>query len=62
MVMIDARHMKTKRPSKKLDHKKIGPVKILKKIGPRAFQVELPPTIKVHNVFHVSMLEPYRKS
>jgi hypothetical protein len=28
LVMIDARNMKTKRPSKKLDHKEIGPVKI----------------------------------
>jgi hypothetical protein len=62
LVMIDARNMKTKRLSKKLDHKKIGPVKILKKIGTRAFRVELPTTIEVHNVFHVSLLEPYRKS
>jgi hypothetical protein len=62
LVMIDARNMKTKRPSKKLDHKKIGPVKIVKRIGTRAFRVDLPPTIQVHNVFHVSMLEPYRKS
>jgi hypothetical protein len=61
-VIIDARNMKTKRPSKKLDHKKIGPVKSLKKIGTRALRVELPTTIEVHNVFHVSLLEPYRKS
>jgi hypothetical protein len=62
LVMIDARNMKTKRPSKRLDHKKICPVKLLKKIGTRAFSVELPTTIEVHNVFHVSLLEPYRKS
>jgi len=59
---IDARNMKTKRPSKKLDNKKIGPVKIVKKIGTRAFKVELPPSMQIHNVFHVSMLEPYRTS
>jgi hypothetical protein len=62
LVMIVARNMKTKRPCKKLDHKKIGPVKILKNIGIRAFRVELPTTIEVHNVIHVSLLEPYRKS
>jgi hypothetical protein len=62
LVMIDARNLKTQRQSKKLDHKKIGPVKILKKIGTRAYRVELPPTIKVHNVFHVSLMEPYRTS
>jgi hypothetical protein len=62
LVMIDARNMKIKRPSKKLDHKKIGAVKILKKIGTRAFRVELPTTIEDHNVFHVSLLKSYRKS
>jgi hypothetical protein len=33
LVMIDGRNLKTQRPSKALDHKKIGPVKIPKKIG-----------------------------
>jgi transposase InsO family protein len=32
-VMIDTRNFKTKRPSKKLNHKKIGPVRIVKLIG-----------------------------
>jgi hypothetical protein len=36
MVMIDARHFATKQPSKKLDHKKIGPVKIVGLVGKRA--------------------------
>jgi len=62
LVMIDTRNMKTKRPSKNLDHKKIGPVTILKKIGTRAFRVELPPSIQALEVFRVSMLEPYRTS
>jgi hypothetical protein len=62
LVMIDSRNMKTKRPAKKLDHKKIGPVKIVKNIGTHAFRVELPPTMQIHDVFHVSLLEPYKKS
>ena len=62
-VMLDAKHLKTARPSKKLDHRKQGPFKILKRIGNRAFKLELPPTFKErHNVFPVSMLEPYRTS
>jgi hypothetical protein len=61
LVTIDVRNMKTKRPSKKLNHTKIGPVKILKKIGTRAFRMVLPTAIEVHNVFHVSLLEPYHK-
>ena len=33
-----------------------GPFEILAKIGLVAYQLALPPTIKVHNVFHVSNL------
>jgi hypothetical protein len=62
MVMIDARHFATKRPSKKLDHKKIGPVRITALVGKRAVRVELPPTMRQHNVFNVVSLEPYRTS
>ena len=62
MVMVNMKNMKTKRPSKKLDHKKLGPVKILAKVGKRAVRVELPPQAKNHPVFHVSELEPYRPS
>jgi hypothetical protein len=62
LVMVNMKNMKTKRPSKKLDHKKLGPVKVVEKIGKRAFRVELPPQAKNHPVFHVSELEPYRQS
>src|SRR5690606_21086887 len=36
LVMVDSRNMKSKRPSKKLDHKKIGPFRITKLVGKRA--------------------------
>jgi hypothetical protein len=62
MVVIDARHFATKQPPKKLDHKKIGPVKIVGLVGKRAVRVELPPSMKQHNVFNVMTLEPYRTS
>jgi hypothetical protein len=62
MFMIDARNFATKRPSKKLDHKKIGPVKIVGLVGKRAVRVELPPSMKQHNVFNVMALEPYQTS
>ena len=58
LVMVDSRNMKSKRPSKKLDHKKIGPFKIIKLVGKRACRVQLPGQVKVHHTFHVSMLEP----
>ena len=36
LAMLDSRHIRTKRPSKKLDHKKMGPFQIEKAIGIRA--------------------------
>ena len=62
MVMLDSRYIHTKCPSKKLDHKKMGPFKIIKAVGTRAFKLELPPQMQVYPVYHVSLLEPYRIS
>jgi len=46
--------------SKKLTPRFIGPYQILKKIGPVAYQVALPPFLaNLHNVFYVSQLRKY---
>ena len=60
--MLDSWHIRTKRPSKKLDYKKMGPFRIDKAIGNRAFRLELPPHMKVHPVYHIGLLERYRDS
>jgi hypothetical protein len=62
LVMVNMKNMKTKRPSKKLDHKRLGPVEVLEAVGKRAFRVQLPPEARNHPVFHVSELELYRES
>ena len=54
------KHVETKQPSTKLDNKKLGPFKILEKVGTYAKKLELLITIKIHPVFHVSFLEPFR--
>ena len=34
-----------------------GPFEILSKIGQVAYQLALPPNLRVHNVFHISVLK-----
>ena len=36
-----------------------GPFEVLDRVGPMSFPIGLPPTVKVHNVFHVSLLKKY---
>jgi hypothetical protein len=40
--------------------KQYGPYQIIKKINPVAYQLQLPPMMKIHNVFHVNLLSPYK--
>ena len=58
-VWLLRRNITTRRPSNKLDYKRLGPFTIADQINPVAFRLNLPPSMKVHDVFHVSLLEPY---
>lgn len=55
-VWLSAKHIRTQRPSKKLDWKRLGPYLITKQIGKVAFRLKLPKSMKVHDVFHASLL------
>jgi hypothetical protein len=57
-VYLIRRNIQTKRPSTKLDHKKLGPFKIKRVIGPVNYKLVLPKTMNIYPVFHISLLEP----
>jgi hypothetical protein len=54
------RLQKGKDMTRKLMPKWIGPFKVLQTVGPVAARLELPPHLRMHNVFHVSLLKAYR--
>jgi transposase InsO family protein len=58
-VWLRTTHLKTSRPCKKLDFRKIGPFRISAQINPVAFRLDLPHDVQLHPVFHVSLLEPH---
>jgi len=57
-IWLRRKHIRTTRPSNKLDHKQIGLYTILEKVGSRAYKLHLLATVKIHPVFHISLLEP----
>ena len=46
--------------SRKLSPKYVGPYQVVAKIGNTAFKLKLPEDLKIHPVFHVSLLKPYQ--
>jgi hypothetical protein len=60
--MLDSRNIQMRRPKDKLDYKKYGPFTIEKVVSPTAIQLSLSQKWKIHNVFYISLLEPYNNS
>src|SRR3977135_414392 len=59
LVWLSTKNIRTTRPSKKLDYKRAGPYRVGKVINKNAYRLELPSTMRVHTVFHISLLARY---
>ncbi|KAF8750364.1 hypothetical protein RHS01_09467 [Rhizoctonia solani] len=61
-VWLDGKNMDLRTNSNKLDPKRLGPFKVLEKISSHAYRLELPETLKIHNVFYVGLLSKVYES
>jgi hypothetical protein len=62
-VWLDTRNIQTEWPSKKLDQRRLSPFEVLVPVphdahSPSTYRLALPPSWKIHPVFHVSLLRP----
>ena len=62
LVIVSSKNLRTRRPSKKLDHKMQDPFEIEKVVSPNAVMLKLPRRWRLHNMLQVSLLEPYHVS
>lgn len=63
-VLLSTKHITLRKigdntTTSKLMPKWIGPFKVIQAIGKNAYKLDLPTTLRVHNVFNVSLLKPY---
>jgi hypothetical protein len=62
-VLLSAKNVRQRRPSNKLADKYLGPFQITEVIGDSkmAYRLRLPTTYRIHDVFPVSLLEPFNR-
>ena len=61
-VWFEAKYLALPYASAKLAPKHHGPFQIMKEISPVAYQLALPRAWTIHNVFHSSLLMPYKET
>ena len=61
-VLLDARNLKVRAPSRKLTPRRYGPYEVLKQISPVTYRIKLPKSLHIHNVFHVDLLIPFHET
>ena len=61
-VWLEGTNIKRPYDSKKLSPRQYGPFKVVAKISHVAYKLRLPETWGIHNVFHTSLLTPYKET
>ena len=61
LLQLDTQNFKTNH-HKSIAPKQEGPFEIKERLGPITYQLKLPKTWKIHNIFHAALLCPYIKN
>ncbi|CCO31928.1 hypothetical protein BN14_05980 [Rhizoctonia solani AG-1 IB] len=59
---LDAKNVNLKTKSDKLMEQRLGPFKVTEKISNRAYHLELPETMCIHDVFYVGLLSKVKQN
>ena len=61
-VWLKGRNLTTTHPMAKLALRHYGPFPITHVVSRTSYQLKLPPQWKVHNIFHTTLLTPYKET
>lgn len=62
LVWLSRRYIKSRRPSPKLDYRRIGPFHVVRMVGKNAVELQLSAEFsRIHPVFNVSLITPFHQ-
>jgi hypothetical protein len=61
-VWLEGKNLNTTHPSAKLAPRRYGPFLVTSAVSRTSFRLKLPATWKIHNVFHGTLLTPYKET
>jgi hypothetical protein len=60
MVWLQAKNIKVYQQSQKLGPKQLGPFAVTEVLSDLDYRLQLPPALKLHDVFHIDRLSPWK--
>ena len=59
-VWLQAKQIKIHQQSAKLGPKQLGPFEIIEVLSDVDYRLKLPPALRIHDIFHIDCLSPYK--